>query len=104
MHAVDARTSDELVLAYAGDCGEWTEQAEAEHDLRRIGRTGMSVVVDLSGVEEIDSLALGVLVLAQKRLTMNGGGLSLVCDRPQVLRQLERTGLDRTFAVRPTRP
>lgn len=91
----------ELVLAYAGAPSEWAERAEAE--LGDLADSGASVVVDLSRTEELDSLTLGVLVLAQKRLRMSGGELSLVCGGPGVLRRLRQTGLDRTFPLRAAR-
>lgn len=98
-HAANApdAASDTLVLSYRGTPSEWREHAE--HDLHEVADSGASVLVDLSAADGIDSLALGTLVLAQKRLRMKGGELALVCDRPAVLRQLSRTGLDRTFAV-----
>jgi len=85
----------ELVLVYRGDPADWA--GRAEHDLDDLAETGASVIVDLSGAETIDSPTLGVLALAQKRLQQSGGGLSLVTERPAVLGQLRRTGLDRTL-------
>ena len=56
-------------------------------------------VVDLEGVDFLDSTALGVLVGAHKRFVQAGGGLVLVCTTPRILRVLEVTGLARVFAV-----
>lgn len=89
---------EELVLTYAGAPSQWAERAEAE--LEQVAETGASVVVDLSATEDVDSATLGLLALAQKRLRLRGGELSLVCGRSRVLRQLRRTGLDRTFPLR----
>ena len=56
-------------------------------------------VVDLEGVDFLDSTALGVLVGAHKRFVQAGGGLVLVCTMARILRVLEVTGLARVFAV-----
>jgi anti-anti-sigma factor len=92
----------ELVLSYQGAPSAWSEHAR--EDLDGLATTGASVLVDLSGAEGIDSQTLGTLVLAQKRLRMNGGELALVCDRPAILGQLRLTGLDRTLPVHAKRP
>jgi anti-sigma B factor antagonist len=65
------------------------------HDLVETGATER-LVVDLSGCPFVDSTALGVLVMAQRRLQ---SPINVVCTAPQVCRTLTLTGLDRVFAV-----
>ena len=57
------------------------------------------IVVDLEGVDFLDSTGLGVLVSVLKRLRTNGGDLLLVCTRSQVLKVLEITGLTNVFPI-----
>jgi anti-sigma B factor antagonist len=57
------------------------------------------VVVDLRGVEFMDSTGLGVLVGALKRLREQEGDLALVCTEGPVLKILTLTGLDRVFPI-----
>lgn len=57
------------------------------------------LLVDLEGVEFMDSTGLGVLVAGLKHTRERGGDLALVCRRPQVLRLLAITGLDGVLAV-----
>jgi anti-sigma B factor antagonist len=80
---IDIRTAPELrdVLAGVLDTG------------------GAKVVVDLEGVEFLDSTALSVMVGAHKRLVRKGSGLVLVCTREPILRVLTVTGLSRVFTV-----
>ena len=59
-------------------------------------------VVDLEGVDFLDSTALGVLVGAHKRFVQRGGGLVRVCTMPRIMRVLEVTGLSRVFEVHPS--
>ena len=57
------------------------------------------VLVDLRGVEFMDSTGLGVLVGALKRLKEKDGELALVCTQGTVLRVLTVTGLNKVFAI-----
>ena len=61
------------------------------------------LVVDLSRVTFIDSMALGVLLEAMKRLRARGGVLRIVGPRPDVRRIFEITLLDRIFPLDATR-
>ena len=62
-----------------------------------------SVVIDLSGVEFIDSTGLSVLLNGLRRVTRAGGRMALVISNPTVLRLFEVTRLDSTFDIQPTR-
>ena len=58
-----------------------------------------NVVLDLDGVEFLDSTGLGVIVGLLKRTRTHGGDLRLVCTRPAVCRVFEITALDRTLPL-----
>jgi anti-sigma B factor antagonist len=60
---------------------------------------GRRIVVDLDGVDFIDSAGLGVLLGALKRARSNNGELVLVATGRNVLRVLELTGLVRVFDI-----
>jgi anti-sigma B factor antagonist len=57
------------------------------------------IVVDLDGVDFLDSTGLGVLVGALKRVRSNDGELSLVCTQPRIRKVFEVTGLTKVFAL-----
>ena len=61
------------------------------------------IVVDLGGVEFIDSTALGVLIETRTRLD-NRGGLVLAAPRLETRRALQISGLDKLFTVHDTVP
>ncbi|HET9738922.1 MAG TPA: STAS domain-containing protein [Solirubrobacteraceae bacterium] len=64
---------------------------------------GQRVVVDLEGVDFIDSAGLGVLVGGLKRARSYHGQLVLVATGRSVIRVLELTGLTRVFEIHPSR-
>lgn len=66
-----------------------------------LARGGRSVVVDLVGLEFIDSAALAALLRALPRFRSRGGRFLLVTEDRRILRTLEITGLDRTFDIEP---
>lgn len=66
--------------------------AEGHHDL----------VVDMQGVEFLDSTGLGVLVGGLKRVRTHNGSLHLVCSQERVLKVFRITGLTKVFAIHDT--
>jgi anti-sigma B factor antagonist len=68
-----------------------------------IDRGAVSLVVDLSEATFIDSMTLGVLLGAVKRLRPTGGGVSVVCTDPHIRRIFEITLLDRVFTLHDNR-
>lgn len=66
-------------------------------ELENLGKHRL--VVDLEGVEFLDSSGLRVLVDRHKRLRSVDGDLALVCTRPRILRVFEITALTRLFSI-----
>jgi len=64
------------------------------------GATGL--IVDLSAATFVDSMTLGVLLGAVKRLRPRGGKVTVVCVSPHIRRIFEITLLDRVFALHET--
>jgi anti-anti-sigma factor len=62
-----------------------------------------SVVVDLAGVEFMDSTGLALLVRVHRRLRGRGRGFAVVCPDGPVRRIFELTDMVETLHVRPTR-
>ena len=58
---------------------------------------GTNLVVDLVGVDVIDSTALGALISGLKAARKNGGNLRIAGPGEKVQAMLELTGLDRVF-------
>ncbi|MGH2942581.1 MAG: STAS domain-containing protein [Solirubrobacteraceae bacterium] len=58
-----------------------------------------AVVLDMAGVEFIDSTGLSVLLNGLRLVTQMHGRLALVCTNPTVLRLFQITSLDTTFDI-----
>ena len=62
------------------------------------------IVLDLSGVEFIDSTGLSVLLNGLRRVNQLQGAMAIVCANPTVLRLFQITSLDETFDIFAGRP
>lgn len=65
---------------------------------------GQRIVVDLEGVDFLDSAGIGVLVGGRERARSGEGDLVLVATGRTVLKVLDLTGLTRVFEIHPSRP
>jgi anti-sigma B factor antagonist len=88
------------VLSVSGEIDAYTSPRLRERLTELLDAGRHRVIVNLQGVEFMDSTGLGVLVSCLKRAKEHQGDLSLVCTSPQILRVLAITGLDRVFQVR----
>jgi len=61
-----------------------------------------TIVVDMASTTFIDSMTLGVLLGAARRLQQRGGELRIACVDPNIKRIFEITLLDRVFVLYPS--
>lgn len=57
------------------------------------------LVVDLTGVDFIDSIGIGALVAARRWVGSRGAEMQLICAESQPLRVLRTMGLQRVFDI-----
>ena len=95
--------TDTRVISVSGEIHVTTapEFSQRLNDAIAAGTRG--VVIDMSGVEFIDSTGLSVLLNGLRRVTRADGHLALVVSNPTVLRLFEITKLDSTFDILPDR-
>jgi len=89
------------VVAVTGELDMATAPRLRQEVHRLTGQGRSRVVVDLAGVEFLDSTGLGVLVGILKRVRSHGGALRLVAPPEQVRRLLALTRLDQILDVYP---
>jgi len=85
--------SDEVTLfAPAGELDAYTGPQLREELAEAVADGARWLVLDMSRVEYIDSVGLGIIVGAAKRTVEQGGSLAVVAARPNVLRVFEISG------------
>ena len=99
LQITEERREDALVLALKGELDLRTAPRLRVHLAELLHRGDVDVVLDLEGVEFIDSTGLAAMLNALRRLTRAGRRLLLVCPEGPVLRILRLTRLDSTFSV-----
>lgn len=90
------------VLTVAGELDVAGAPELRQHVMAAVRTGATRLVLDLTGVDFIDSFGLGVLVGALKRVRLLDGDLRLVVPEPRVRRVLEVCDLDRVFTMHTT--
>ena len=96
---VDESRTPYTVLAVKGEVDVYTAPRLREKLVELVGQGKLKVIVDLEGVDFLDSTGLGVLVGGLKRLRSHDGDLGLVCTQPRILKVFEITGLTKVFEI-----
>jgi anti-sigma B factor antagonist len=91
--------SKSFIVELKGEVDLFTAPAfkEAVYEILDAGNN--RIIIDLSGLEFMDSTGLGVLLGALRRLRTTGGSLALVCDRENIVKIFQLTGLDQVFTI-----
>jgi len=99
------------IIVHTHEHGSWTVLTVAgeldvvggpdlrQHVMSATQNGKSNLVLDLTGVDFIDSFGLGVLVGALKRTRLANGDLRLVITEPRIRRVLELCDLDRVFVI-----
>ena len=98
------RASDQHpVVTVAGDVDLHSAPVLRDTVTAAFGDADERVTVDLTATTFLDSMGLGVLLGAKKRLAEGGGELDLVVATPELRRVFEITMLDRVFEIHSSR-
>jgi len=87
------------MVAVEGEVDVATAPSVRDELYRLIEAGANRVVMDLSGMDFIDSTGLGVFVGALKRAREGGGGIELRGLKPSARKVFEITGLDSAFTI-----
>jgi anti-sigma B factor antagonist len=91
--------SGRTVVEVIGEIDVYTAPRLRETLASLIDNGNHRLIIDMQGVEFLDSTALGVLVGGLKRLRAHDGSIDLVCTQGKVLRILRITGLGKVFSI-----
>lgn len=94
-----AERDGRAVLTVQGEIDVYTAPRFRERLIELVNEGHVQVVVDLSGVEFLDSTGLGVLVGGLKRLRSHDGDLVIACDEARIVKVFEITGLTKVFSI-----
>jgi anti-sigma B factor antagonist len=90
---------DRTVVRVGGDVDAYTAP-HLRTELFALLRAGANhLVIDLDGVDFMDSSGLGVLITLRRRLSGTGGSVCVVCTREPICRIFRITSLDRAVPV-----
>ena len=92
------QNEDRVLVALRGEL-DVTDAASAAAALIALAARDCEIIVDLAGLEFIDSSGLAALVLARRHARQAGGDLLLAAPQKQVLRLLTLTRLVEVFGV-----
>jgi anti-sigma B factor antagonist len=96
---VYSETPGFTVIAVSGEIDVYTAPKLREK-LISLAESGSShLIVDMEGVEFLDSTGLGVLVGGLKRVRAHEGWIDLVCTQGRILRIFRITGLNKVFNI-----
>ena len=97
---LDVRKSNgHAIVDVKGEIDVYTAPKLREKLIELVSEGSYNVVVNLEGVDFLDSTGLGVLVGALKRVKAHEGSLALVCTQDKILKIFKITGLTKVFPI-----
>src|ERR1700752_5128245 len=87
------------VIAVSGEIDVYTGPKLREKLISLVDAGSYQLIVDMEGVEFLDSTGLGVLVGGLKRVRAQDGWIDLVCTQSRILRIFKITGLNKVFSI-----
>jgi anti-sigma B factor antagonist len=101
--SLSARVEEGVAIIEAsGDVDVYSAPAFREQIVNLVDAGHVHIVVDLDGLEFLDSTGLGVLVGGLKRVRAHRGSLRIVCTTEHILKPFRITGLTKVFAIHPS--
>lgn len=93
---------EQAIVELDGEVDVYTAPKLREQLLALVGDGHHDIVVDMTGVDFLDSTGLGVLVGGLKRVRAQDGDLRLVCSQERILKIFRITGLTKVFTITDT--
>lgn len=93
------KDGDRTILEVGGEIDVYTAPKLRERLVDLIGEGHCDIIIDMAGVEFLDSTGLGVLVGGLKRVRSHDGQLALVCPQERIYKIFRITGLTKVFPM-----
>ena len=87
------------IVAVGGEIDVYTAPKLRDKITELVAAGAYDIVIDMEGVEFLDSTGLGVLVGGLKRVRAHEGSLRLVCTQERILKIFRITGLTKVFPI-----
>ncbi len=87
------------VLDLNGEVDSYNSPKLREKMVNLIDDGQSNLVINLSGVDYIDSTGLGTLVGGLKRASEKGGAIQIICPNEQIYKVFSITGLVKVFKI-----
>lgn len=97
----DTLPGDITLISVTGEIDVYTAPQLRDVAAQAVLAGGRRLIIDLGGVDFLDSTGLGVLVGVLKRLRAVDGALALVCRQERILKIFRITGLTKVFPILP---
>jgi anti-sigma B factor antagonist len=92
---VDSRT----IVEVGGEIDVYTAPKLRDKITELVGEGHHDLVIDMEGVDFLDSTGLGVLVGGLKKVRAYDGSMELICSQDRLLKIFRITGLAKVFTI-----
>jgi len=97
---IETRTVDGTpILDLSGEVDSYNSPKLRERMVSLIDEGKPSLVINMAGVDYIDSTGLGTLVAGLKRASEKGGTIRIICPNEQIYKVFNITGLVKVFQI-----
>ena len=87
------------VIAVGGEIDVYTAPKLREKLISLVEAGSYQLIVDMEGVDFLDSTGLGVLVGGLKKVRAHDGSMELICSQDRLLKIFRITGLAKVFTI-----
>ena len=90
------------IIAVGGEIDVYTAPKLRDKITELVGEGHHDLVIDMEGVDFLDSTGLGVLVGGLKKVRAHDGSMELICSQDRLLKIFRITGLAKVFTINDT--
>ena len=87
------------IVAVGGEIDVYTAPKLRDKITELVGEGHHHLVIDMEGVDFLDSTGLGVLVGGLKKVRAHDGSMALICSQDRLLKIFRITGLAKVFVI-----